>query len=296
MERKKVNIEDIKGNKIDLLTKRKIESLEIYSPPIHGWNRSNTWQVIKSKLEGSNKTVVVWGLAIAASISLLVAASISLNTDAIFYQEPNTSILENSKSEKNIQHVALKNQLERKESVLKNVTIKYPVAQNNPPKVFELPSDIIRSLPVSLTEHPSTIEKQGIKLTPFFSADYTNFSGISPTFGIDFKVFSHTNHQIRHDVNLGGSVTFQKVTNENSNKIHAFTILHVGYDRINETTNKGWSTQAGIMVNPDSNVYKNKTVKFSLNRKFNSHIKAGPEVIFTDNFKKVYPGISIVLS
>lgn len=296
MERKKVNIEDIKGNKIDLLTKRKVESLEVYSPPINGWNRSNTWQVIKSKLEGSNKTVVVWGLAIAASISFLVAASISLNTDAIFYYEPNTSILERSESEINIQHTALKNHLKRKESVLKNVTIKYPVAQNNPPKNFKLPSDIIKSLPTSLTEHSTTIAKQGIKLTPFLSAGYTGISGISPSFGIDFKLFSRTNHHVRHNVNLGGAVTFQKISNEISSKIHTLTILHVGYDRINETTNKGWSTRAGFMVNPDSNVYKNNTVKFSLNRQFNSHIKAGPEVIFTDNFKKAYPGISIVLS
>lgn len=296
MERKKVNIKDIKGNKIDLLTKRKVESLEIYSPPINGWNRSNTWQIIKSKLEGSNKTVVVWGLAIAASISLLVAASISLNTDALYYHEPNTSILERSESEINTQHPTLKNHLERKESVLKKVTIKYPVAQNNPAKNFKLPSDIIKSLPTSLTEHPSTTAKQGIKITPFLSVDYIDFSGISPTLGFDFKVFSQRSHHIRHDVNLGGAVTFQKVSNEISSKTHTFTIIHVGYDRINETTNKGWSTRAGFMVNPDSNVYKNNTVKFSLNRQFNSHIKAGPEVIFTDNFKKVYPGISIVLS
>ena len=299
MERKKVNIEDIKGSKIDLLTKRKIESLDVFSPPIHGWNRSNTWQVIKSKLEGSNKTVVVWGMAIAASISLLVAASISLNTDALFYQKPNqveTSILENNTSEKRIQGVAIKNTLERSESVLKNVKIKYPVAQITPQINFKLSNDIINHLPVALIEHTANNPKRGIKLTPFFSADYSDYSGVTPTFGLDFKVFSHNHHHIRPDVNLGGAVNFRKVTKENSTKIHTFTFLHVGYDRINEATNKGWSTQAGIMVNPDSNVYKNNTVKFSLNRQFNSHIKAGPEVIFTDNFKKVYPGISIVLS
>ena len=281
------------------MTKSKIESLDIYSPPIHGWNRSNTWQVIKSKLEGSNKTVVVWGLAIAASISLLVAASISLNSDALFYQEPNkveTFIFENNTSEKSIQHVALKSNLERSESVLKFVTIKYPVAQNTSQTDFKLPNDIIKHLPVSLTDHTSNNTKKGIKLTPFFSTDYSDNSGISPSFGIDFKVFSRSKQHIRHDVNIGGAVTFQKVSNENSSKRHTFTFLHIGYDRINETTNKGWSTQAGIMVNPDSNIYKNNTVKFSLNRQFNSHIKAGPEVIFTDNFKKVYPGISIVLS
>ena len=298
MERKKVNLEDIKGSKIDLLTKRKIESLDLYSPPISGWNRSHTWQVIKNRLEGSNKTVIVWGFAVAASISLLVAAGFSINTDALFYQEPKieqVSILGNSASEKSNHMIELKTNLERSESVLKNISIKYPV-QNTTKIDFKVSKKIIKNIPALVIDHAVKDTKKSIELKPFFSAQYSDYSGISPTFGINFKVLSLSNHQIRHEVNLGGTVNFQKVTKENSSKVHTFTFLHVGYDRINETTNKGWSTQAGIMVNPDSNVYKNNTVKFSLNRQFNSHIKAGPEVIFTDNFKNIYPGISIVLS
>ncbi|MEQ6121300.1 hypothetical protein [Reichenbachiella sp. MALMAid0571] len=298
MERKKVNIEDIKGSKIDLLAKRKIESLDLYSPPISGWNRSNTWQVIKSKLEGANKTVIVWGFAVAASISLLVAASININTDAFFHQEPKMEqvlILENNNSSK-INHLAEgTNKTARNESVLKNISIKYP-DQRKTQSDFKSPVKIIKHVPTLTISRTANNTGKSIELNPFFSARYSDYSGISPTFGIDFKVFTLYKHHIRHDVILGGTVNFQKVTNENSSKIHPFTFLHVGYDRVNETTSKGWSTQAGFMVNPDSNVYKNNTVKFSLNRQFNSHIKAGPEVIFTDNFKKAYPGISIVLS
>lgn len=299
MERKLGNTNP-SGKAIDLLVKRKIEAVEPTPPPIEGWTRSKTWQVIKSKLEGSNKTIIAWGFSIAASVSMLVGAEWAWTDVNIFEDE--TEKVESPLAskpdfelEKENPEIGISITEDRELIVLDNVQIKRP-SLLNPSPANTLPIRLTKFNTKSKREVYQRNHKRDPLIRPFIYMGHSLILGATPGLGIDVKLKSFRRNAARHEINLGLQANFQQIVNEEKNQTYPFTYLHLGYSRTNDNNDKGWAAQAGVMINPDSNVYQQKTVKFSLNRQFNRHIKAGPEFIFTNNFRKVYPGISIILS
>lgn len=299
MERRAKNTHPA-GKSLDLLVKRKIEAVELTPPPVKGWTRSKTWQVIKNKLEGSNKTIIAWGFSIAASVSMLIGAGLTLNDIHVFEDEEEITKTTMAKVpgftiKKETPQSVVERDTNRELIILDNVPNKHP---------DQLKAVAVNTLPIRLTKFNATKKgyhfehqpKNNPLFRPFVFMGHSLILGSAPGLGIDVRLKSYTRNNTRHEINLGVQSNFQQIVIEGSPRTYPFTFVQLGYSRTNDSNDKGWTAQAGMMVNPDSNVYQQKTVRFSLNRQFNRHIKAGPEFIFTDNFKKVYPGISIILS
>lgn len=283
----------IKDKKIDRIVKSKIEVLNLFAPSGSKWSKNASWKVIQNKLSSSNKTVIIWGFSVAASISMLVAASINLNSplqldpNSIEKKEISTLVFPEQKlSEK---HYSPKKEI--KISNIEKLNNKYTIPTIN--------STSSQSVLNYVSQPSDSKRRESLKnnsiISPYFALHYGS-SGTYPSVGLDFKLYSKRKNSIKSLMILGVSTNFQQINSEGSSKMSTFTYINLGYVHLNELKNKEWNAQVGYMVNPDSNVYKNKTVKFTLSKKFSKHLRAGPEIIFTDNFRKVYPGISIVLS
>ncbi|MFT7037236.1 MAG: hypothetical protein ACJA2S_005780 [Cyclobacteriaceae bacterium] len=283
----------VKEEKIDRIVKIKIEVLNLFPPLGSKWSKNGSWKVIQNKLSNTNKTVIIWGFSVAASISILVAASINLNTSILLDS--------NSNEKKEIstlviteQKIHRKHYLTKKEiniNAIEKLNNKYTIPTIN--SINSQPT-FKYSLQPFVSKVRETQQNKNI-ISPYFAL-HSGSSGTYPSIGFDFKLYSKNKNNMTHLMKLGISTNFQQINYEASSKVFPLTYIHVGYTHINELTNKGWNAQLGYMVNPDSNVYKNNTVKFTLTKKLSKHLRAGPEIIFTDNLRKVYPGISIVLS
>lgn len=280
-----------KVDKIDRIVKSKLEVLNFSPPPESNWDKNVSWKIIKNKLASSNKTLVVWGFSVAASISMLIAANITWEMGLVV--DPSETIQEQSVILIAPEQKVIKPQPSAKE-IIEMKKIKSVYSDN----VISSTNSVNENSVIEPAFQPVTPLGQ-LKyvqlISPYFSI-HTGTSGTYPNVGFDFKMYSKRKNKINHLMKLGVSTDFQRITNETSTKVFPLTFINVGYSRVNEFTEKGWSTQVGYMINPDSYVYKNKTVKFSLTKRFSRHLKAGPEIIFTNNFRKVYPGITIVLS
>lgn len=283
----------IKEEKIDRIVKSKIEVLNL-SPPLGSkWSKNGSWKVIQNKLSNTNKTVIIWGFSVAASISMLVAAGINLDTSILLDSYSNekkeiaTLVMTEQKTPRN--HYLTKKKINI--NSIEKLNNKYTIAKvnsiNSQPKLKY-------SLQPSVSKARETQKNKHI-ISPYFAL-HSGDSGTYPSIGFELELYSKRKNNITHLMKLGVSTNFQQINYEATRKVFPFTYIHVGYTHINELKNKGWNAQLGYMVNPDSNVYKNNTVKFTLTKKLSKHLRAGPEIIFTDNLRKVYPGISLVLS
>jgi hypothetical protein len=283
----------IKGEKIDHIVKSKIEVLDLFPPLGSKWSKNASWRVIQNKLNSTNKTIIIWGFSVAASISMLVAAGINLNTSFLLNsnssakKEIATLIIPEQKVP--IEHSPTKKEI--KINAIEKLNHKYSV-----PTIKYINSQLALEYSLSpSTSRGRETKKNKHEISPNFAV-HSGSSGTYPSVGFDFKLYSKRKNNIKHLMKIGVSTNFQEINYEASSKVLPLTYINVRYSRLNELTNKGWNAQVGYMVNPDSNVYKNKTVKFSLTKKISKHLRAGPEIIFTNNLRKVYPGISIVLS
>ncbi len=292
-----------KGKEIDLLVKRKVESLDFFPPPISGWNKKETWQIIKKQMEGADKTLIAWGFSIAASISLLVAAGLHIQLPFRFSDPamPTKEIalkstdytqaeLTVAKAPGSMYTTTNRPTIDRVKSknIVQGKAYKQPAIKSVPRHVY--------NLDLQQESHTPSFNRKQLRLLPFISLSHATNMGTSPSVGLDYTIISHSKKDRIRSLTVGVNSRLQKVNHEQYTQTKLFTFVELGYSSQQKTSQKGWSAKAGLMVNPDSNVYSNNTVKFSLNRQFNQHIKAGPEIIFTNNFQKAYPGISLILS
>jgi len=50
---------------------------------------------------------------------------------------------------------------------------------------------------------------------------------------------------------------------------------------------------AGYLLNPNQIIYKDTTIRLQYTKSISNKLKVGPEIIFTNNFKKLYPGFTL---
>ena len=82
-------------------------------------------------------------------------------------------------------------------------------------------------------------------------------------------------------------------TQESQNNLYYF--INAGYT-FSDRLNKGWTGEIGYLINPNDTFYREKTIKMSAHKKLGKHLKVGPEIIFTNNFKNIIPGLSVQIS
>ncbi|MEP2023076.1 MAG: hypothetical protein ABJH98_10805 [Reichenbachiella sp.] len=288
---------DLKESTTDQVSKKAVSVVE--NVPLKNFDASDTWRKIAHKLGHVDKRFVTWGLAMAASFSLLVAANVDLFTWESFNPQPEPEVATNNTF------------IDKKEVFIAATSIKPEIIITEiKPQSQEQKSTL--HTPVekrAIKTNPKTIllldkkDRQNIALYPLTNPFVSVFAkanigsgSITPEIGIDFKLAENYTAKRRDIFKLGVSSQFNFKTDETGDKkVHPHTFVNLDFTSLNKKTNKGWTTRAGYLLNPDGQLYQDTTVKVSLFRNINKHIKIGPEVIFTDNLKTAYPSISLVL-
>lgn len=287
---------DSNGIALDETSKKAVAVVE--KTPLKSFDAQSTWEKLSKKLGQVDKRFVTWGIAMAASFSLLVAANISLFNWNELDQPPQQTQISSPITSENATVELPKR--------TKPITIVEQIEPHTIKPASQIKENRIHS---KLDTRPKTIllqnqvEKPKIDLYPLSNPFVTVFAkanfqtgSITPEFGLDFKLAENYTARRRDIFKLGISSQLNFKTNEEGDKkMHPHTFVNLEFTSLNKKTNKGWTTRAGYLLNPDGHLYQDTTIKVSIFRNIGKHIKVGPEVIFTENLKQAYPSISLVL-
>jgi len=286
---------DSKESNMDKISKAAVALLD--EIPLKHFDTSKTWEKIYNKLSNVDKRFVTWGLAMAASFSLLVAANIEIfNWKTLKEESVQELIVE-------VQDIKIKelNMIPLQPTSLvhlEKIQVSIPAGKAETPILNQEISNESKTILLLNKDEHQHIEISRLS-NPFVSVfAKANFQtdGIAPEIGIDLKIAENYTAKRREIYKVGISSQFNYKTNEAGNKsIHPNTFVNLEFTSLNKKTNKGWTTRAGYLLNPNEQLYQDTTIKVSFFRNISKHIKIGPEVIFTDNMKKAYPSISLVL-
>lgn len=280
----------------DHISKKAVTVLE--DIPLRSFDAQSTWEKLAKRLGQVDKRFMTWGIAMAASFSLLVAA----NIDLINWQESKEIPEPTVEAEPVVEKKDLVIPYQKSESV----AVIEQIVPHTPEKPEPLKETVIAAAPPVRSKTVLLLDKQEnetLELYPltnpfvsvFAKANFQS-SGITPEVGIDFKLAENFTARRRDIYKLGISSQLNFRTNEaGEKKVHPHTFVNLEFTSLNKKTKKGWTTRAGYLLNPDGYLYQDTTIKVSVFRNIGKHIKIGPEVIFTDNLKQAYPSLSLIL-
>lgn len=286
---------DSQESKTDQISKKAVVTMD--EIPLKHFSASKTWEKLSDRLSRMDKGLVTWGLAMAASFSLLVAANIE-----VFDLNP----LDLDIKEQVLSELSQPEEIELKAQPAATIHISNLQITQPAKLTTELKQAVItpeqKSLPKTILLRDKN-ENEAVGLpylsNPFVSVfGKANFQsgGVAPEIGIDFKIAENYSAKRRQIYKIGMSSQFNFKTNESGEKkIHPHTFVNLEFTSLNKKTNKGWTSRAGYLLNPDGQLYQDTTIKVSLLRNISKHVKLGPEVIFTNNMKQAYPSISLIL-
>lgn len=276
---------------IDKFVKQQINLLDYTPIPSKNWMKSRGWEIIKQNIKTSEQKVIVWGMALAATISLTLAAGIQLNLiDPINFSSPkeitqveNNAQVDNKDAfltqKRNKQVVAL-NRIASKDINSKSTTINFEGLKNNNTRNTRPYNSINNSFNIP-------------KIDPYFSFGFQQ-NTFKPEVGVDFLIHSIQNKFKKQNVKLGLSTEFIKTNQEVNSQLDVFYFANLSLEKINLRTNKGWVIKTGVLLNNiDSNFYAGTTMKIGVRRQFNKWLKVGPELILTNQWRNIYPSITI---
>lgn len=276
---------------IDRFVKQQINLLDFTPIPTKTWMKSRSWEIIKQNLKTAEQKVIVWGMALAATISLTVAAGIQLNLiDPIDF-----STLEKISQLENEIQVENKNIFLDQEPNNHAFVINRIVSKNINSNSSSLGFERLKKVHTKNNEvyHPVNNNFSIPKIDPYFSFGFQQ-NTFKPEVGVDFLIHSIQNKFKKQNVKLGLSTEFIKTNQEANSRLDAFYFANLSLEKINLRTNNGWAVKTGVLLNSiDSNFYTGTTMKLGVSRQFNKWLKAGPELIFTNKWKNIYPSITI---
>ncbi len=291
---------------INNIVQEKLKTIEDKIVPGTNWDKATSWKKIREILDTKNKKMVIWYFAMAASISFAFAATLNENLNFVKHSIEellSKPIAENTTDQeiltekeafqpiKKETHAELSKKTMVELSDFSESTIK-PVAQFTP---YE--NKLVTETPRQKSS-PKLIVSPSVSVNA--SANPNLWNDFSPTLGVDFKYQLNNDSKNRKYVSLGlQSTMFTKFENEMSVKVYPATFVTTKYGQSKVNINgkkKIWEVGAGYLVNPDHEIFDDSTFKVQYNRTIIGRFRGGPELIFTDKFKKVYPGFTIVFS
>lgn len=287
---------DSQESKTDQISKKSVVVLEEIL--VKHFNPAKTWEKLSERLGRMDKGLVTWGLAMAASFSLLVAANIEVfDLNPLDFNIEDQAILNTPESKQHTIRILPKppvhiTELKLAKPTQQTTELKKPVIA---PIVNKQQSKTV--LIIDKNQHES-VEVSRLS-NPFVSVfGKVNFQteGVVPEIGIDFKIAENYSSKRRQIYKIGVSSQLNFKTDESGDRrVHPHTFVNLEFTSLNKKTNKGWTSRAGYLLNPDGQLYQDTTIKVSLFRNISKHVKLGPEVIFTNNMKQAYPSISLIL-
>ncbi|MCR9252655.1 MAG: hypothetical protein NXI20_19700 [bacterium] len=289
---------------INNIVQEKLKTIEDKIVPGTNWDKATSWKKIREILDTKNKKMVIWYCAMAASISFAFAATLNENLNFVKHSieemlskpiAENTTDQEILTEQETFQPIKKEAPAELSKKTMVELsdfsenTIK-PVAEFTP----------YQNKLVTQTPRQKSSPKLSVSPSISVNANPNLWNDFSPTLGVDFKYQLNNDSKNRKYVSLGlQSTMFTKFENERSVKVYPATFVTTKYGQSKVNINgkkKIWEVGAGYLVNPDHEIFDDSTFKVQYNRTIIGRFRGGPELIFTDKFKKVYPGFTIVFS
>lgn len=284
--------------KLSHIVQDKIKEVENKIVPGVTWDKQKSWEKIKEVLTSKNKQLIMWYFATAASVSILVAASMDTTLpyfQKVFDMETPAEIVKSEalkefqiaapdkKPVKPIDRIASKKLSESNDFFhskcakhqIKSIGTSGPES-NMSIDNFEEPTSPLKVL-------PQINSNVAAPFAPGFSVDYRFYFGKQPTW-------------VRYIAIGTSSNLIYRVNPENSGvDFYPATFINAKYGQkklINNRT-KEWELGAGYLVNPDQVIYKDTTFRFQYLKTITGKLKAGPELILTNNLTRLYPGFTL---
>jgi len=298
------------NKRLDKTFQQKVEHVQKHNGIHVFWNKEGVWKRIQKALEDSagSPKMIAWYAAMAASVSLLVASSLS-------FDQLNFDFLQKEEVEEEKASVSFVKSDENAEIVR---LISLPADQTTLPIRSRQKSmlqasqkiDLLKKLPeqkkkflysrIDLARKSKTAfrPKFRVKLVGGISA---NSKYVTPR--IDFGVAMDVSktEAIKKRLFVGTSVQFIKPFNggeqTRSNSLPASYFVKSTYEseRFEGGKRRGWSAGAEYLIHSKDDSLPNQMLKVFYSRSIMNKVKIGPEVMFTKGFKKVYPGITLAV-
>ncbi|MGL1885920.1 MAG: hypothetical protein OCD76_05340 [Reichenbachiella sp.] len=272
---------------------------------IHSDIKRRMWSSINQKLENINKRVLSWFLLSATSISLLVAAHITMDT---IYD-----IDQNTPTPTQFHSTLVTDQFVIKKEVVALEKIKHKELITINPLRNEIPTSLssreymyCQQEKTNLEYQTSFLKYKADKRIEITTGVLISELNIQPEIALNFKIFDFGNDKYSNKIYAGISASFakNKSSNTNDGQIVSKKISYLPavfaqsiFERKNNKNDSVWTGKIGYLLNQSAqSVFKKNTIKIGVQKNIGKHIKIGPEVIITNNFNSYLPGIGITVT
>ncbi len=285
------------------IVQEKLKKIEDTLIPGSKWDKSASWQKIRQLLDTKNKQMVIWYFAAAASLSFAFAATLNENLNV--FKNSIDELL--TKPIADAQPVLKENQngetiaIEKTEPL--NIKRKAPY---QPPVQLVAPAtpQLIQESIATIEIPKNNVSSSRISVEPALNfGSFTGrsvMSGLSGGVSLDLRYHLNKHHGRSGYMAVGvQSTLIPKHNTEDQFNIYPATFLTTKYGQtsVNKNgQNKVWEIGASYLLNPDQEIFEDSTIKIQYNRTIVGRLRGGPELIFTNKFRKVYPGFTIVFS
>jgi len=291
---------DMEKKKLSHIVQDKIKEVEHKIIPGVNWDKQKSWDKIKDILNAKNKQLIMWYFATAASISILVAATVDTTIPylhKVFEQEHNETVvnaiipqlLNNDSEEVETKSLIESYDLDFKKMPDEHKLIKESLCTKNQIKAIEGSKQEL-----SIVENK---EQNKPSLNFGTSIGGNKLTGLAPGLSFDVRQYLNGNGSKIRYISIGASTSFifKAATENNHSEFYPATFVNAKYGqrKLQGSRNTEWEIGAGYLINPNQVIYKDTTIRFQYTRTISGRLKVGPELILTDNMRKLYPGFTL---
>ena len=273
------------------------------------WDKEGVWKKIQKALaEGSNgPKMIAWYTAMAASVSLLVASSVTIKDYFLPFSDDNVEIeaketlnMEVKNKQTAIQTSFISLPADSMIIPLKSRKVNMISSEDNPVEVSRIAKSITK------LDYGSGLQNQGaLKLNHARLVSMhlgggvsVNKQFISPKIDVGVSLNLSRRPEIRNRIILGTSVQFIQNIEVGDAAVDRFTpgyFVRSAYENEKFKNGKlrGWSTGAEYLIHSEDDSLPDHMLKVFYTRTLMNKLKVGPEILFTNNFRRIYPGITL---
>ncbi len=296
---------------LDQAFQKKVDHVQKHNGIHVFWDKEGIWKRIQKALEDSARgsKMIAWYTVMAASVSLLVASSVNFvnyNFDFLNQEQEITEVIseplnmEKSESRAEVYYASLP-----ADSMI------IPVRSR---QVFTLLEDTNFTVVDKLPEKTNRVKSftrltaEDIAKSKFNPALKFSLTGglsansrfISPKIDLGVKINLSKMPHVQKNLFVGSSIQIlQNINPEQgtTKRLSKGYFIKTAYEneRIENGKRKSWSTGVEYLIHSDDDSLPGNTLKVFYNHSIHGRLKIGPEVMFTKDFKKVYPGITLAL-
>ncbi|MEL7145914.1 MAG: hypothetical protein AAFO69_06070 [Bacteroidota bacterium] len=280
------------------IVKEKIKEVEHKIIPGVQWNKEESWNKIKEILSSKNKQLIMWYFATAASVSVLVAATLDNTLPVLEQFLPKTETVSIAHQPGTISPVSIPPIANtRKEIALDPLQIKEPADYSK-----EIVTDpyMFKHIPTVADRQSITQPKKKDKSIPSIKINVhtstNSATNITPGISLQYQHVLKSNSQQTKYISIGTYTNFilSPGNESDNNGFYPATFINAAYgQKKHQKSNAEWEIGAGYLLNPNQVIYKDTTLRFHYTRTIMGRLKVGPELILTNSLTKVYPGITL---